>query len=220
MWQLLKVELSYNRLVLGIAFGFVIFMALLGINRIDKLEWIPWLPFFIAFVAMNGTIQKEKRNRFLSQLPVKRAQIATSRITLLYLIYFGIAVFWFPPFMKANDLFVQEDAWATFASSMMLIVVFAAALIFQDLKNSREGSLRNFWITAAGYTVLIVLLFYIVIKYSDQPDAPLLFRFIADFPVIPVVAVLPIPLLYFVSIATFVRRKSYLDEGSGSCGIS
>jgi hypothetical protein len=189
-------------------------MALLGISSIDKLNWLPWLPLFIVFIALNGTIQKEKRYRFLSQLPVKRTHVAFSRITLLYLVYFGIAIFWFPPFMKAYSFFEQEDAWASFASSVMLIVVFAATLVFQDIKHCRKGWLRNFWIFVAGYTALIVLLFYIVIKYADQPGAPALFRFISDYPVIPIVAVLPIPLLYFVSIATFVRRKSYLDERS------
>ncbi|MFQ5627551.1 MAG: hypothetical protein ACE5I1_02225 [bacterium] len=218
MWQLLKAEFIYSKLVLVFAFSAVLLITVLGISSIDKLDWMPWLPFFIIFVAINGYIQKEKRYRLLTQLPVKTSQIAIARITLLYLVYFGIAIFWFPPFMTAYNIFEEEQAWAGFASSIMLINVFAAALIYQDIKYCRKGSLAKYWLVAVGYATLIVLLFVLVITYQGEQSAPLFIRFISDNPVIPVVCILPIPLLYLVSIATYARRKSYLEERARACG--
>lgn len=218
MWFLLKAEIHYNRYLLLIAFAAMVAIGVLGVSALENMEWMVWLPFFLIFENLNKTYLKEKRSRLIATLPVPVRQLGSTRIALQYLIFFSVAMLWYPFFYQSGHPADSNDAWLLIATGLMVINVFSAAIIKQDLRAAQQKWRRRFWYCVAGYVALLVALFSLVIVYRDHAEVPAWIAWITAYPVIPIVTLLPVPVLYFVAIRSYSHRQTYLEEGTKSCG--
>ena len=217
MWCVLKTEIGYHQIMLSIAFGAILLIAVSGLADLEHMDWLTWMPFLIIFSTLNTSQQKEKRYRFLAQLPVSPGVIAKARITLLFSIYFFVLLLWLPTSWQKQSVAGDADGWLLFATGIMVANAFAAAYVFQDLTQHRKGALRKFAILVVLFLAILVLIFAIILGYKGEPNRPVVVDYLKSV-ALPAYFILPLPVLYFISISTFKKRKSYLENGARVCG--
>ena len=218
MWQIMKAEIHYNRWMLLVSLAAMVLISVLGVSTIEHMDWMIWLPFFMIFENLNKTHRREKRNRQVVHLPLPLKKIGTTRITLLYLIYFCGGLIWLPMLMQSEHVSEPNDAWVMIAAGMMVLNVFTASTIKQNLNVSHRRWRMWFWYGAFAYAALLIGLFSVVLTYQGDTYAPALVKALTDYSIIPIVTFLPVPVLYFVAIFSYNNRHSYLDERTGLCG--
>lgn len=131
MWQLIKAELSYQKMVLLAAGG--CFLGLLGfLSYSPVLLFLPeipfprrvniiyWFLFYLAFIILFnvafspfGLIRREKRNRLLHLLPVTVRQLGVRRMVLLSLIWMVMVAIYLLFMLAAGEwgMFWSGSEW-------------------------------------------------------------------------------------------------------------
>ncbi|MFQ5628896.1 MAG: hypothetical protein ACE5I1_09055 [bacterium] len=217
MWQILKAEISYHKFILLVAFAVLMVFFVVSISDDEQLKWRSWLPQMIFIFTMSSA-QKGKRQRLFILLPIPIAKVAFARIMFLYLVFLSMSMFWMPQLFSQYDILQDKSAWVIIAAGTLLLFAYAFVFIVHDLKSIQEKSYRMAAIVLAiGYSALLALMFALVLAYQDSAQVPYVIALLQDLPIILAWCILPIPLLFFTSSATFIRRKSYLD-GRTVCG--
>ena len=103
-------------------------------------------------------------------------------------------------------------AWTMLLSNTLLLFAYALSLMVVDLKaiGNRKYHII-FWASIAGYALVMVALVTASVIYDDKENIPYLVALLLQKPILPVLlGLLPIPILFYLSVAVFVRRKSYM----------
>lgn len=213
MWQIVKNELSYHKFIL--IFG-CITVALFGnatkfgFERFDLSE-MAWMVFLGAYTVIYTKSQEEKRNQYFARLPLPVKSIGLARITVLYLVFFGLLVLNSPDHLTWKALTEDLRSWTVLLGNILILIAYTLALIVADIHTIRNRKYRTlFWVSVASYALLMTTLVTTSLIYYNQQSAPYWGVFLFKKPIIPVLlSLLPIPILFHVSIAAFMRRKSY-----------
>ncbi|GEM_PF-2953524 len=217
MWRLLKAELSYNKNLLVATIIITLLFLVAGELGAINLEAMSWLPFLGVAILFINQAKNKVWERLHALLPVALTKVGLVRISFLYLVYFIIAVFWAPWLLREYDISQDITPWYLFGANSVFLTASAIALVYHDLC---RGGLKNyrklFWILVIGYLVLLGFLMALLGIYEDvaiyegRDRVPFLVPWIMDLPIIPALCILPIPFLFYASIAVYSRRKSYL----------
>lgn len=216
MWQIIKAELNYHRIIL--IFGSITVLlfgnaAKFGFEEFDLSE-MAWMVFLSAYTVINMLTQKEKREHYFARLPLPIKTIGLARISLLYLVFFGLLLLGFPDVMAWEKLTKDLRSWTILLGNTLLLTAYALSLIFVDLYAIGNRKYRRiFWASIAGYGLLMTALVTVSVSYYDKENIPCLVALLLQKPILPVLlSVLPIPILFYLSVVVFVQRKSYLTS--------
>jgi magnesium-transporting ATPase (P-type) len=216
MWQIIKAELIYHKIVL--IFGSITVLlfanaAKFGFEEFDLSEWA-WMVFLAAYAVIQLLTQKEKREHYFARLPLPIKTIGLARISLLYLIFFGLLLLGFPDEMAWENLTRDLRAWTILLGNTLLLIAYALSLIVVDLNAIGNRKYRRiFWASIAGYALLMTTLVTVSVAYDDKENIPDLVALLLQKPILPILlSLLPIPILFYLSVAVFERRKSYMTS--------
>lgn len=216
MWQIIKAELSYHKIVL--IFGSITVLlfgnaAHFGLEEFDLSE-MAWMVFLAAYTVINLLTQKEKREHYFARLPLPIRTIGLARIAFLYLVFFGLLLLGFPDEMAWGNLTRDLRAWTILLGNTLLLIAYALSLIVVDLCAIGNRKYRQIcWASIAGYGLLMTALVTLSVTYYDKENVPYLVALLLQKPILPVLmSLLPLPILFYLSVAVFVRRKSYMAK--------
>jgi len=213
MWRILKAELAYNKKVLIPSYVIIIMISLVGLFLgvdPDSFSTVSWMVYVFAFTALAHRIQKEKRERFYTGLPVALAKIGMTRLLLLLIIYSSLTIIWLFPYFIEYNIFHDKKLWAVFAGNFLILSSLMFAIILHDLKFSFGKNYQVvFLFSVAGYFALVILMVIVkgLLAEKQQIASPIL-----NWPILMIVCFIPIPVSIYLSVMFFTKRTSFLGK--------
>ena len=138
MWQILKAEFRYNANILVPSYFIITFISMTGVFLgldPDSFSTVSWMVYIFAFTVMVHKVQKEKRERFYTGLPVTLARIGMTRLLLLIIIYSTLSILWlFPYFIEYSVFHDKKLLWSFLAGNFLILNSLIFAIILYDLK--------------------------------------------------------------------------------------
>ncbi len=213
MWRILKAEFRYNAKILVPSYFIITFMSMIGIflgQDPDSFSTVSWMVYLFAFTALANRIQKEKRERFYTGLPVTLAKIGMTRLLLLLIIYSSLTIIWLFPYFIEYNIFHDKKLWAVFAGNFLILSSLMFAIILHDLKFCFGKNYQViFLFSVAGYFALVILIVIVkgLLAEKQQIASPFL-----NWPILTIVCFIPIPVSIYLSVIFFTKRTSFLDK--------
>lgn len=207
MWTLFKTEFIYNRFLLSAFFGFIVLaMIIMMITGYAEVRVLPGLTmgFFIAIAITTGVkMGEDKRERYVSLLPLTPFQIAVYRV-LFYISIQGLMVLLWTAMLILHppaDL-IQEILELSVLNGIILSFTFLIFL-WDDLGFFQKRIYR------------IYLLLFILVLISAMfffRFSPWVFSSSGTFHTIPEAVAVNLfwMSLCFFDVFLFTKRKSYL----------
>jgi hypothetical protein len=220
MWKILKAEIGYNRLGLGIAFTIIllIFFSTLYFSVEGVYTFMPnsAIAFAIAVAAMGSESDKEKRDRLYVLLPQTIKQ--HSIVRLLFMIVFQLTVFclWLAVYFLINFFGDPSAIWTMISFNAFVIIMITLFAIYGDLGHFYTQKYRGIFFL----TLITVLL----LAYIQEPDFNLvrlieirhatymvsLYKNLLSSPIGASLSSMLFLGVLSLSCLIFTRRKSYL----------
>lgn len=166
MWQILKAEISYNKLGIAITLAIILLMFFAALYfPIDSIyTFMPnsAIAFAIGVAAMGSGSDKEKRDRLFVLLPFTIRKLSIARwlfIIVLQLILFAISL------LLYSLVSIPESSaaiWSMISFHGFVLTSITLFVIFHDLGFFHTGKYRGFF--------LWVLLGVLLLTYFVRPD--------------------------------------------------
>jgi hypothetical protein len=228
MWQLIKTELWYNRIIVALLFlspPIIYWLVITGVEEVARRrinEDVPWfLMLFICIVLILNIViaqrQKEKRDLMHIMLPMSSKQVGAARL-LLSLSYYGILVI-----VVLIMLIVLPDSLPLTGSNCLaiasaLITLYGVIFISNDIFcTKRKQMMAGLMGVLLGFNFLGIFVFLKADKGNPPEWLTSIFSIVvgivktANTPEGSVVFLAISIGVALLSIETFKRRKSYLE---------
>ena len=208
MWRILKSEFRYNSTILVPSYFIMTFMSIIGFSSVS------WMVYIFVFTALANRIQKEKRERFYTGLPVTLAQIGVTRLLLLLIIYLTLTIIWlFPYFIEYSVFHDKKLLWSFLAGNFLILNSLIFAIILYDLKfQSGKNYQVIFLFSVACYFALVILLVIVKGLLVENPQVQQIASPIFNWPILTIVCFIPIPVSIYLSVMFFTKRTSFLAK--------
>jgi len=143
MWRILKAELSYNKLMLFIAYGLVIFLKFGTIYQ----EIISSLIIaFISIGIMGSESDKERRERLHVLLPIPIRKISFARLLFLIIFQSVMFILWMTTSAFETVENNQLVIWIMLTANALFLILINLLIIYTDLGFYLNKSWRYiFW---------------------------------------------------------------------------
>lgn len=226
MWRIIATEMQYDRLRIGLFLLFceASFLAIwLGVkwerNRVPMIMLMVLALSLSAVYAGEKNRIMQKRDRLHALMPVSLWHIGISHMFYPVIVLLGIYVLLFLSALVVRPFVGQPLTMPSLLHLLTLtglvLIVNAVVLLHRDLRETFAGKPQRFIIFVFWFVVYIgaLLPFYVVTNFfgvfgEDTPAQNFLTRLL-ELPAGFLAAGL---LLSAVSIAAFVKRKSYADS--------
>jgi hypothetical protein len=215
MWQIIKAELSYNRMFILTAYAATIGMWFAYVFDPAGMFQIFGVPAFFLMLALYHFGIKERRERFLAMLPVPvRHRSLAMLLPFAILFHAGVLSAWTAQWLRAPEELANE--FITLSGVLTLngittCIVFIVGIRFGLNLNKRAHRwIANIalWIVLLGG---ILLFFSFKISSERNPEFYVLIRdFLFHSPAVAVIANLVCAGLMYLSMVVYAGRKSYL----------
>jgi len=216
MWQILKAEFRYNANILVPSYFILTFISMTGVFLgldPDSFSTVSWMVYIFAFTVMVHKLQKEKRERFYTGLPVTLARIGMTRLLLLIIIYSTLSILWLFPYFMEYSIFNDKKLWAVLAGNFLILSSLVFAIILYDLKFYPGKKYQViFLFSVACYFALVIMLAVAKGIWADKKQVPEIASLILKWPVSTVICFSPIPVSLYLSVIFFTKRTSFLDK--------
>jgi len=236
MWKLLKAEIYYNKNLLLVFSTLIIVTIVLDMGQINNIRamLLQVIPSFFIVTKMFTRQTIEKRERYYSILPVSNVRIAALRLTLLYLPFASMVIFYFiygsilmrffGDYLQyvgrlEFNLFSNSTLWFGFMG--LYILGFLFYLILHDINTKTKKVNRSFSINKYYAMVTLMLLIIWVISTAKERDGNFIVFIITNLEIVfefllSQYGVLTIHLLALIfagiSVITFQRRTSFISN--------
>ncbi len=215
MWRILKAEFRYNAKILVPSYFIMTFMSMIGFFlglEHGSFSTVAWIVYYFAFSILAYKIQKEKRERLYTGLPVTLAKIGVTRLLLLLLVYSSLTLLWIFPYFMEYSIFHDRQLWSLIAGNFLILSSLMFAIILYDLKFCSGKNYRViFLFSVACYFALLILIVIVKGLLAEQPvqqiAAPIL-----NWPILTIVCFIPIPVSIYLSVMFFTKRTSFLGK--------
>jgi hypothetical protein len=216
MWQIIKAELSYNRVFLLVAFAATIGMWMAYVFDPAGMFQLFGVPAFFLMPALYHLGTKERRERFLALLPVPiwHRGLAWS-LPFAAFFYAGTLSAWTTQMLRAPDELANEFitlSGVLTLTPLTICLVFSAiirfGLNFNKRAHRRIANIVLWIILLSG----ILLFFSFKISYQQNPEFHVLIRnFIFHSPAIAVAVNAVCAGTLYLSLMVYTNRKSFLS---------
>lgn len=180
MWQILKAELKYHRILI-IFPSLAVLGALIGnfvqdwnkpISNLNGVKGVITAMFLMFYFFKIIGDAKEKRNRFYAGLPLRSWQLGLARLLPFFFIWLTyLSLFWITsatitPYPKSNTI------WHTLSLNGFMLAAITFLYIMGDLLNSLEKSRLRLVLSWIAFLVMFcgyftTYLFSFSIPYFD-----------------------------------------------------
>ena len=211
MWSVLKADIGYHRLIIGVAYGIVL-IALLGdivFNMFDihVIMGTTSLSFYVGMWIIGVTDDKEKRDRYQTALPITITRQSIVRLLFCILFQGGITILWLILFFFKYTADANSLIWDILSYNALNIIIVMIFVIFSDLGHLGTKAFRFIFLIS----VVSIFFFLIYLSIIEVVQYPL--NFGPDTRKSPWEALLYnivcAGLIYY-DYAVFLKRKSYL----------
>lgn len=229
VWKIFKSETAYLKYVSIAAYTLAVLINLAWLasgkmnnsDSINQSRSIFWLSLFLTFFAFYlGFYRKSFRLSIYSKLPVKRKQMAVSRMLVLMTFWGGIIIVDFI-FRMILSSTLQFSAWveSTVFLTGVVLLMESVSFILQDINSMFYDKIkRNTFNTVLGVLSVIIYLSFVFMDSLFDETATKLFhkswRDLTDFYFTDTAAIAVFALgiiLLIVSYFTFGKRKSFIE---------
>jgi hypothetical protein len=211
MWLILKTELDYTKAGLTFAYAitvlFFIAAAYLEGWGIFGFMSSTTITYFITMAIIGSEADGEKRMRFLVILPTMRPQLAIVDWAYVTLVQFGMILFWISLLLFKPEEAAPRTYWGMFSQNGLVLSVITLFTIHTHL--GFWGAKKYKRLTYGILLALALLLLGFTYFGHINAVAKLLWRHFFSVSGALVSTFLWLSLSY-LSVAIFVRRKSYL----------
>ena len=211
MRKILKAEFSYN--LTGILIGYsIVFLALFvglngGMDNIHGLIAVAFITFFISVGIMGSESDKEKRDRFLTLLPIQLKQYSIAR--LLFVIFYQLGMFSILLLFYLLKVIPENVStfWDIVTMNSYTLIFISFFILYSDLKFYRS---KYYCYIYLSILLLIAALLIIGMVYRVIPPV-LVFgenlpKTVFDAVIFNVIFVI----VYYVCFKVYNGRNSYL----------
>ncbi|MBC8181995.1 ABC-2 transporter permease [candidate division KSB1 bacterium] len=156
MGKILKAEFAYNIMAILLAYTIILisfFVALNGsMENIHGLLTVAFIAFFISIGIMGSESDKEKRDRFLTSLPIPLKKYSIAR--LLFVIFYQLGIFSIIILFYLVKVTTENVStlWEIVIMNCFSLIFISLFIIFSDLKFYRSKYYRYFFL----FVVLII----------------------------------------------------------------
>ncbi len=216
MWQIIKAELTYNRIFLVSLYFATLGMWVFYLFDPAGIFQLFGIPGLFLMIALFTGAAKEKRERFHALLPVSLKHYRLTGL-LMYAVLFhaGILSGWATQLLRERAALANEfiTFWGVLTLSGLTIGIFILIAIRFDLKHHTEK--KYLWIanTAIAAALLVTFSLYFFAKFSAHYNRAL-YELIHDFafysPTVAVAINVVCAGLMRLSMAIYAGRRSYL----------
>lgn len=181
MWKILKAELSYNKYVLVIPYGVVLYVIIANVSQgwsnvelnLPGVRAMMVVAAAVIFLFSIVTFFKEKRERYFTLLPLSIRQIGISRLLFLITVWLSfILLFWIST-LTVTPYQLSTILWGTLSLTGFILMANAYIFIHRDLKFCSSGKFQKILITFF-YPIMIIigyllwyLLFAVPVPYFE-----------------------------------------------------
>lgn len=212
MWQILKAELSYNRLYLAFGYLFTIGIWVAYLFDAAGVLFLFGGPAFFLLLALFSRAQKEKRERLHGMLPIAIKQRGRAGLWLYAGLFNAFTLTtWSTQFLRERAALANE--FITFSGVLTLngltLSVVGLLSIYLDLQHHPHRRYRRLLAPVLGSVIPV----YFAFKIAYQQNQEIYDRardLVLYSPLAAVIAAMVcIGILYF-SLTVYAGRKSYL----------
>lgn len=228
MWRILRAEICYNKIIVGITCGIALFIIIVNSVRgwpnptlnLRGTKAIMTVAVAVACFVSFLKFFKEKRERYLSILPLSIKEVGVSRLLFMGIVWLSLVLLFLIGSSTAQPYWVDNIIWDTLSLTGFIMMINAYIFIHRDLTIRFQDRYQKL-ILMILYSILIImgylvwyLLFTVAIPYFKFLEP--LNQFKKDFPNVSSVAIGAIFFnlcgigLTVLSIFIFKNRKTYL----------
>jgi hypothetical protein len=216
MWQIIKAELTYNRIFLVSLYFATLGMWVFYLFDPAGLFQLFGIPGLFLMIALFTGAAKEKRERFHALLPVSLKYYRLTGL-LMYAVLFhaGILSGWATQFLRERAALANEfiTFWGVLTLNGLAIGIFFLVAIRFDLKHYTEKKYLGIANTALAAALLMTFSVYFLAKFNAHNNRAI-YEFIRDLvfysPAVAVAANVVCAGLMYSSLVIYAGRKSYL----------
>jgi len=211
MGKILKAEFKYNMAGILISYSIVLIAFLVSLigdmDDVYDLFSVTFVTFFISIGIMGGESDKEKRDRFLTSLPIPLKQYSIAR--LLFVIFYQLGMFSILVIFYLLKVTPENVSafWDIMKMNSYTLIFISFFIIYGDLKFYNSKYYHYL------YLIIMLLLAALLIMGIVHQVIPLTLLFRQNFPkTFLYAAIFKIIFLgmYYVCFIVYNGRKSYL----------
>ena len=212
MWSLVKADLIYTRIGLGVVSLFValffVLSAFVGDWNFHLFVNNSAVSAMIGMGIMGASIDKERRDRLMMGLPVTVADVGAARLLYVLVVFAALWVVWAVFLLFRPQGGSLSDLWVMINASSVSFVLFALFMIHHDLGFYKPRRYR--WIVYVAAFVFVGSIAWMNVRGVENDWGPAYGRFFRTFPAV-VLHVTLAALLFILDLRVFTRRRSYLS---------
>jgi hypothetical protein len=170
MGKILKAEFQYNMTGILIGYSIVILAFLAGLNggmdNIYGLITVSFITFFISIGIMGGESDKEKRDRFLTSLPIPLKQYSIAR--LLFVIFYKLGMFLILSVFYLLKVTPENSStfWIIITMNSYALIFISFFILYSDFKYYNSKYVKYYYLIGL---FIIAMLFIAGILFEIFP---------------------------------------------------